>query len=253
MIIDTHTHLDMECNEPYEVMDRACEAGVGFFIIPGTNEANLKIALKIADNRDNVKFLVGIHPENADDYEDKIKVLYNAVGHPKCVGIGEVGLDYYHSDVPKAVQQRCFIKFIDLAHRVNLPVVIHTRNASDDTTQILSDYAEGLTTILHCFTGDKDILRFGIENRAYFSIGGIVTYPNAMHLQSMIEEIPEDRLIFETDSPYLPPTPFRGRRNEPAFMIETIRYVARLTKMDYNRLIKISTKNALRAFNIRDW
>ncbi len=253
MIIDTHTHLDMQYRDPYEVMERAHASGVGFFIIPGTNEKNLKIAVKIAENRDNVKFLVGIHPEDADDYENKIQSLCSVTGHPKCIGIGEVGLDYDHSDVPKIIQKNCFIKFIELACRCNFPIVIHTRNAAEDTIGILSDYAKQLTIILHCFTGDNDILKFGIENRAYFSIGGIATYPKAVNLQSLIGKIPEDRLIFETDSPYLPPIPFRGKRNEPAFIVETIRYVSRLTKISCNQLVKLSTKNALRAFKIHDW
>ncbi|GMT43331.1 MAG: hydrolase TatD [bacterium] len=250
MVIDTHTHLDLEeFDDTDEVIIRARSAGVNRFILPGTTAANLRKAVKIAEIP-GIWYLVGIHPEDADGYKEHFDYLTKMAEHPKCAGIGEIGLDYYHSDIPKSVQKDCFEKFLKIASDLFLPVVIHTRNAAADTLEILSNYKDSLTIIFHCFTGDKKIFEFGVKNGSYFSIGGIVTYPKAGNLQNMVSEIPINRLIFETDAPYLAPVPYRGRRNEPAFIVETIRYVSKLLDIDYSCLVEISTNNAFNAFKI---
>lgn len=250
MIIDTHTHLDLgEFDDPYEAINRAKHAGVNYFILPGTTLSNLKKAIKIAET-DGIWYLVGVHPEDAYNYEKDLGYFTEKAREAKCAGIGEVGLDYYHSDVPKHIQKACFERFLKIATELSLPVVIHTRDATDDTLEILSRYTDSLKIIFHCFTGDEKILEFGIKYGTYFSIGGIITYPKAEKLQKAAKSIPLSKLLFETDAPYLAPIPYRGRRNEPAFIVETIKYTSRLLNIDYEQLVRISTDNAFRAFNI---
>ncbi len=250
MVIDTHTHLDLdEFDDPYEAINRARQAGVNYFILPGTTLPNLKKAIKIAET-DGIWYLVGIHPEDADNYEKDLGYLADKAREAKCAGIGEIGLDYYHSDVPKHIQKACFRQFLEIAKELSLPIVIHTREATKDTLEILSRFTNSLTIIFHCFTGDEKILEFGNKHGNYFSIGGIITYPKAKILQEAVKKIPLSKLLFETDAPFLAPIPYRGRRNEPAFIVETIKYTSRLLNIDYEQLIRISTDNAFRAFNI---
>ena len=246
-MIDTHCHLDA-CEPPVaELVGRARAAGVDRLATVGTDGASIRHALSAADDHDEVVAIVGRHPHETVGFDElALEEIERAAAHPRARAIGETGLDYYRDYAPRGDQRRAFEAQLELAARVGLPVVIHTRAAEDDTFAILREHAEaGPAVILHCFSA-PDWLEECVERGYVCSFAGNVTYPKATDLQRAASELPGELLLVETDSPYLAPQPVRGRPNEPANVMHTARFVAELRGVEYEELERIVDENAAR-------
>jgi len=257
MIIDTHIHLDDDrYNEDLDaVIARAKEGGVEKFIIPGADPSTLDKAVKIAEAYDDVYFAVGVHPYDKEAFYELDFEKY--VDHKKCVAIGECGLDYFRlegSDEEKAeekrVQKEVFAAQIALAKKYKKPLIVHIRDASNDSKALLLESGAGeVGGVLHCFNADEQLLSLADEN-FYFGIGGVLTFKNAKKLVNVLPKIPKERLIIETDGPYLTPTPHRGERNEPLYTTFVAQKMADLLEIPRDEIEELTTKNALKLFHI---
>ena len=253
MIIDTHTHLDDErYNQDLdEVIKRAKEAGVEKFIIPGADPKTLPRAIEIANSYDDVYFAVGVHPYDAKNYNREY--LEEFITHPKCVAVGECGLDYYRlpedketKEQEKELQKEVFINQINLASKYNKPLIVHIREANKDSFDILQEHAK-TPGVLHCFNASELLLDLAKKD-FYFGIGGVLTFKNAKKLVEVLPKIPNDKLLLETDSPYLTPHPYRGKRNEPAYTTLVLEKMAEVKNMPKEELENIILENTYRLF-----
>lgn len=257
MIIDTHIHLDDEryLEDFDEMMTRARDKGVKAFIIPGAHPGTLERAVTIADNHDDVYFAVGVHPYDLDGFEEFD--FYQYISHPKCVAIGECGLDYFRlegSDEEKHAEKKrqsdAFRKQIRIAKEVNKPLIVHIRDASHDSKMILlEEHAETIGGVLHCYNADEELLSLSKQG-FYFGIGGVVTFQNAKKLVNVLPKIPHDKLLIETDGPYLTPHPHRGTRNESAYTSIIAEKMGELLNIPTESICSITTSNAMRLFDI---
>lgn len=257
MIIDTHVHLD---NEKYyddldDVIKRAKQNGVERFIIPGADPQTLDRAIDISSKYDNVYFAVGVHPYDVDLFETLDFDKY--VNHDKCVAIGECGLDYFRLKGDSAQKQQIknrqkyvFQQQIMLAKQYHKPLILHIRDASNDAKEILiKNNAKEVGGVLHCYNADEQLLSLSKDN-FYFGIGGVLTFKNAKKLVNVLPKIPLDKLLIETDAPYLTPEPYRGKRNEPAYTTFVVQKISELLDIDNTFISDITTKNAKQLFNI---
>jgi TatD DNase family protein len=246
-VIDTHCHLDA-CEPPVaELVGRARAAGVARLATVGMNGASIEHALVAAEGHEEVVAIVGRHPHETKGFDDLgLEEIERAAAHPRARAIGETGLDYYRDYAPRPDQRRAFEAQLELAARVELPVVIHTRAAEDDTFAILREHDGSLpAVIMHCFSA-PDRLDECVERGYLCSFAGNVTYAKATDLQDAARELPGDLILVETDSPYLAPQPVRGRPNEPANVTHTARFVAELRGMAYEELERVVDANAER-------
>jgi TatD DNase family protein len=235
-VIDSHTHLDSTPGTDGEIVARAREAGVTRILTVGTNAQSARAALAAADAHDEVFAAVGHHPNNATGYTDEhTDQLREFARHPKCVAIGETGLDHYRDYAPHADQERAFRAQIGLARELGKPLVIHTRAADDDTIATLAHEADDLTVILHCFSMPAR-LQECLAHGWWISFAGNVTYPKARELAHAAEQVPLDRMLVETDAPYLTPQAVRKERNQPAYVVHTARFVAERRGLSYAAL-----------------
>jgi len=251
MIIDTHTHLDNEkyINDIDEVIKNSKEKGVEKFIIPAASPKDLPRAVKLAEKYDDVYFAVGVHPVDIVYFE--YKYLTEFINHPKCVAVGEIGLDYYHNKDSKDYQIEFFQEQLDIAIEYNKPVIIHIRDASNDSLNILEQYVKNypnLKGVLHCYNADEQLLK--LQNNFYYGIGGVITFKNGKKLTNVFPKIPKNRVLIETDSPYLTPHPYRGKRNEPAYTTLIRDTIADLWNTTPQEVENITTKNAKELFKI---
>ncbi|AXH09994.1 hydrolase TatD [Malaciobacter halophilus] len=255
MIIDTHCHLDHEqySQDVHEVISNALKSNVKGFLIPGADPKDLPKAVELAQQYDEVYFSVGVHPYDAQAYDEE--VLRKYVSHPKCIAIGECGLDYFRlpedeSEKEEEIkrQKEVFIKQVNFAREVNKPLIIHVRNASNDSKKILLDNKAGeVGGVLHCFNADEQLLSLANEN-FYFGIGGVLTFKNARKLVQVLSKIPKEKIVVETDGPYLTPHPFRGKRNEPSYTNYVVEKIAELLEMEVDEVKTLTTKNAKTLF-----
>ncbi len=247
-MVDTHCHLDACDDAPSELVQRARDAGVGRIATVGTDGASIERALETASTHDEVAAIVGRHPHAAGGFDaSDLEEIERAAGHPEALAIGETGLDYYRDLAPRADQRRAFEAQLELASRVDLPVVIHTRAAEEDTFALLADQAGELTVIMHCFSA-PDRLEECVDRGYICSFAGNVTYPKAGALQTAARDLPGELLLVETDSPYLAPQPVRGKPNEPANVVRTAEHVAELRRISYSELEDLVERNAARVF-----
>ena len=245
-MIDTHAHLDA-CADPADVVvGRAREAGVDRIVSVGTHASSWRDTLAIAERHDGVVAALGIHPHEAAEDGD-VDALRDALAHPKAVAVGETGLDYFREYAPHADQQRLFAEQLALAAELGKPVVVHTRDADADTLDRLVR-AEG-TVVLHCFSSPR-LLDTALERGWYVSFAGNVTYPKAVELRAAARRVPRDRLLAETDSPYLAPQPVRGKPNEPANVVYTLAALAEARGEDVAELERQIDANASAAFGL---
>ena len=257
MIIDTHIHLDdNRYDEDLDaVLERAREGGVERFIIPGADVSTLEKAVSIAERYDDVYFAIGVHPYDKEGFDENYFTKY--VGHKKCVAIGECGMDYFRlegsdeeKEREKEEQKRVFVAQIELAKKYKKPLIVHIRNASYDAKMLLLEHnAQEVGGVLHCFNADDELLSLANEN-FYFGIGGVVTFKNAKKLVNILPRIPKEKLIIETDGPYLTPTPHRGERNEPFYTTFVAQKMAEILEMSKEEIENLTTKNAQNLFNI---
>ena len=254
MIIDTHCHLDDERynDDIDEVIKRAKEAGVERFIIPGADPKTLKRAVELSQRYDEVYFSVGVHPYDAQHYDRDF--LEPFVHHKKCVAIGECGLDYYRLPEgeeaiahEKRLQKEVFVDQIEWAKSVKLPLIVHVRESSDDCLTLLEKHAGDQGGVLHCYNANESLLKLADKN-FYYGIGGVLTFKNAKKLINVYPKIPQDKLIIETDAPYLTPHPYRGKRNEPLYTQHVALKMSELSNMDQSHLEEMTTHNAQRLF-----
>lgn len=254
MIIDTHCHLDNDrYNEDLEeVLQHAKEKGVGKFIIPGADPKSLEKAVAYAERYEHIYFAVGVHPYDAENYDKNY--LEQFARHPKCVAIGECGLDYFRLpegenaiEKEKAMQKEVFIDQILWAKEIGKPLIVHVRESSVDCLALLEQYAGEKGGVLHCYNADESLLKLAKKN-FYYGIGGVLTFKNAKKLINVYPKIPIDRLVIETDAPYLTPHPHRGERNEPAYTSLVAEKMATLSALSYSEIERISTNNAERLF-----
>ncbi len=255
MFIDTHVHLDNEqyCDDVDEVVERALTSLVDTFIIPGADPQTLDRAVWLSEKYSSIYFSVGVHPYDIDSFSEEIFEKYT--GHPKCVGVGECGLDYYRlegSDTQRSMlkdrQKDIFIRQIEIAKECKKPLIVHIRDASSDAKEILLREGAGeIGGVLHCYNADEQLLALADHN-FYFGIGGVATFKNAKKLVDLLPRVPVDRVIFETDAPYLTPHPHRGKRNEPAYIPLIVDRVAQILNLEPKVLGEISSKNAKELF-----
>ena len=242
MFIDTHCHLtDNYCNgtDNNDIISRAKNAGVETLICPTADPEDISAALKLAQKHNNVFCTIGIHPEHAP--ADATKYLTDDVlTNPCVVGIGEIGLDYHYNQETRNQQIQMFEQQLDIARKYNLPVAIHTRDAEDDTADILTGDVGG---VMHCFTSSWNLAKTMLDRGFYFSASGILTFKNAADLRETFAKIPLDRIVIETDAPYCAPVPYRGQVCEPAMVIETARVLAQIKGISLEELEAILMKN----------
>lgn len=248
MLVDSHCHLEYDglVDDQAAALDRAREAGIEAFLNISTKRAEWTQVVGTARSEDDVFASVGIHPHNADDHLDLTREeLLEATRDPKVIGIGETGLDYYYDHSDRAAQQRLFRLHIDVAREVQLPVIIHTRDAEEDTLAILEDeLGKGaFPALIHCFTASAEFGRQVLDLGLSVSISGIVTFKSARELQDFAREIPQDRLLVETDSPFLAPVPHRGKPCEPGFVRDTAQFIADLRSEPLGELARYTTQN----------
>jgi TatD DNase family protein len=245
-VIDTHTHLDRGPAPEAELVAAAREAGVNRILTIGIDERSRRAALAAADTYDEVFAAIGHHPNNATGYDDAITAeLREQAVHPRCLAIGETGLDDYRDYAPRPDQERAFRAQIDLARELQKPLVIHTRAAEDDTIATLANHADGLEVILHCFSMPGR-LEECLDRGWWISFAGNVTYPKAEDLAAAAERVPLDRLLVETDAPYLTPQPVRKHGNQPAYVVHTAQFVADRRGIAYEELEAAVEANAAR-------
>jgi TatD DNase family protein len=252
MLIDSHCHLDDKQFDPDrdEVIARAREAGVEHMMAIGTGNGppDLECALRLARQHDFIYATVGVHPHDASKATPETFAAMEALaGEAKVLAIGEIGLDYHYDFSPRDVQRDVFVTQLKLAGRAGKPIVIHTREAWEDTLLVLREQNGSAwrcpTGIIHCFSGGPTEARQALDLGFYLSFGGVLTFPKAEALRDAARMTPEDRLLVETDAPYLAPVPKRGKRNEPAFMVETARRLAEVRGVAPERIAEATTAN----------
>ena len=233
-MIDSHTHLEF-CDPPdAELVEAAVEAGVTRLVTVGTNGLTCRAALQAAEAFPQVYAAIGRHPNEATGFDDAdLAELHALASHPRCVAIGETGLDYYRDHAPRTDQQRAFEAQIELARETGKPLVIHTREAADDTLRTLRERAGGLKVILHCFSMPDRIEECVAEEDWWISFAGNLTYPKAEALRTAALRVPAERLLVETDAPFLSPQPVRGKPNQPAHVALTAQALAAERRMSY--------------------
>ncbi len=253
-LIDSHCHLDFPdfADDLDGVVARAAQAGVERMTTISTRVAQAAGLRAIAERFPAVYFTVGTHPHHAaEEPETDAAAIRALAAHPKCVGIGEAGLDYHYNYAPPDVAKRVFRGQIALARELKLPLVIHAREADDDVAAILRDeMGQGaFTAVLHCFTSSRSLAEVGLELGLCVSFSGVLTFKNSADLRALARDIPLDRLLVETDAPYLAPVPRRGARNEPAFVVDTARVLAEAKGVDFATLAAATRANTLRLFS----
>lgn len=253
-LIDSHCHLDYPglAEDLGSVLARANGAGVRLLLSIGTRVQKFEQILAIAERHDNVFCTVGTHPHNAADEPDvTADELVRLARHPKVVGIGEAGLDYHYDLSPRAEQARSFRIHIEAARETGLPLVIHSRDAEADTAAILEDeMGKGrFKPLLHCFSSRQELAMRGLELGAYVSFSGILTYKNAEDIRATARLVPMDRLLVETDAPYLAPVPYRGKTNEPSFVVKTLEKLAEVKDVTPSDMARTTSANFFALFD----
>jgi TatD DNase family protein len=253
MLVDSHCHLDFPdfADEREAIVARARAAGIGRMVTISTRVRKFPQVLEIAEQFDEVYCSVGTHPHNADEELDvTADELVRLAAHPKVVAIGEAGLDYHYDKAPRDAQVQGLRTHIAAARITGLPLVIHARSADDDMAAILAEETGkgAFPFILHCFSSDRELAEIGVELGGYVSFSGILTFKNSTELRAIAADVPRDRLLVETDAPYLAPVPFRGKRNEPSFVAQTAAVLAQTIGVSEPEIAEITTDNFFRLF-----
>lgn len=256
MLFDTHAHLYAgQFDKDREAMiERAFEAGVSRIVVVGIDEDTIPLAIDLAEKYESIYATVGWHPKEAIHYRaHHLDYLRKMSEHEKVVALGEMGLDYYWDTSPKDVQHEVFREQIRLAKEVDLPIIIHNRESTDDVIRILQEEDAGqVGGIIHCYSSTVENLDVFLDMNFYISLAGPVTFKNAQEPKEVAKHIPLERLLIETDAPYLAPHPYRGKRNEPAYVTKVAEEIATLRGMDYDEICQITTNNALDVYRINE-
>jgi TatD DNase family protein len=253
MLVDSHCHLDFPEFAPElgDVVARAKTAGVGVCVTIGTKLPQFPNVRAVAERFPDVWCSVGIHPHEAEHEPlDGPEILIEHAGHPKVVGIGESGLDYYYERSPREAQRANFRHHVAASRVTGLPLIVHTRDADDDTIAILEDEMARapFTGLLHCFTGTRRLAEAALALGFYISASGIATFKNSAELRAVLKDVPPDRLLVETDAPYLAPLPYRGKRNEPSYVVEVAKVLAEVRGVSFEEISRQTTENFFKLF-----
>ena len=257
MFVDSHCHLEFDqlYADHEGVMARARAAGVGIVTTIGISKPHFAKTIELAERTADVYFCLGVHPHEAEKENEDITVdeLVALAQHPKMIGIGETGLDYFYMHAPREAQQRVFRTHIRAAIQTGLPLVIHTRDAEDDTIRILHEERAGnedkLRGILHCFSSNRAMADYGLEIGFTISVSGMLTFNKSENIREIVRDVPLDRLLIETDSPFLAPVPKRGKPCEPAYVVHTAKCLADLKGVPLSEIERITTENFFTLFN----
>jgi len=251
MFIDSHCHLDFPAlmNDHDGVVARAKSVGVSLMVNVATKKTEFQKFLATADRYKEVYCCLGVHPHYASDPQENVSEedIVRAVEHPKAIGIGETGLDYFYNFAPHDLQEACFRRHLRAAKKTGLPVVIHSRDAEDDTLRILRD-EERVSGVLHCFSSKRCLAEEGLHLGLYISLSGILTFKKSEELRAIVRDVPMDRLLIETDSPYLAPVPFRSKTCEPAYVVKTAEVLAQIKGVSVDAIERQTTENFFRLF-----
>jgi len=255
MLFDTHVHLNskMYKGDLEEVIARALEAGVTRMAVIGFDARSNARAIELAEQYEFIYAVVGIHPSDAKSAtEDGWVVLREQLKHPKVVALGECGFDYYHDTSFNDIQREVFKKQLEIAKEVEIPIVVHMRDSVVDTYEMLRDEGKGLSGVLHCYSGDVEMMHKFLDLGFYIGLDGPVTFKNAHSVHEVAKAVPFNRLVIETDGPYLTPAPYRGKRNEPAYVSYVAEKIAELRELSYEEVCRITTENALTMYRIKE-
>ncbi len=249
-MIDTHSHIDMLEN-PEQAVETAAALGVEAIILPCAYPKDIDKIFDLTQKFENVYGLLGVHPSEAKDWEDtlieKIKLYAQ---NPKIKGIGEIGLDYYWDKSFNDIQKEVFIKQIELANELNLPICVHDRDAHKDTFDILKSHNKTSKVVMHCFSGSVEFAKECVKEGWYLALGGVVTFKNAVKTKEVAKEIPLENLLIETDAPYLTPVPHRGKENRPEYVRFVAEEIAKIREVSFEEIDKITTRNAKKVYNL---
>lgn len=254
MLIDSHAHLEMPDfrRDLNEVLQRAQDSGVQFIFTVGTEQRDWKRALEIAQSYSWIYAILGVHPHNAKEIDEKTySILKNLCKHEKVRAFGEIGLDFFRNHSPRNIQLQRFREQIALARELKLPIVVHDREAHQETLEILrSEKGWENGGVIHCFSGDAEMAKACIDMGFYISIPGSLTYKNAGPYHEMVKKLPLDSLLIETDAPFLTPVPFRGKRNEPGYVRYTAQKISEIKQVPFEKVAEATTQNALKVFRL---
>ncbi len=255
MLIDSHSHLEMPAfkGDLEQVIQRAKASGVEYIFTVGTEKKDWTRALEIAHSNPSVYAILGVHPHNAKEIDEKAySTLRKLCEDEKVRAYGEIGLDFYRNLSPRDVQLKRFQEQIVLAKELRLPIVVHDREAHEETLEVLkSERAEECGGIIHCFSGDYKMAKECIEMGFYISVPGTITFKNAGGFQEIIKRLPLESLLIETDAPFLAPAPFRGKRNEPSYVRYTAQKVAEIKNVSFEKVAEVTTENALGVYRLK--
>lgn len=253
MLIDSHAHLDDErfdLDREY-IIENLQKNGIELVVNIGADIHSSKASVELAEKYKNIYAVVGVHPHEVKDMnENSLAEIEKLAKNKKVLAIGEIGLDYHYDNSPRDIQRKRFREQINLAKKLNLPIVVHSREADADILQILKEESQELRAIIHCFSSDRAQLKEYLELGFYIAIGGPVTFKKTDELKEVVKVVPLDKLLLETDAPYLAPTPYRGKRNEPMFVKETAKLIAELRGITLEDLTLQTNKNTKKIFNI---
>lgn len=249
MIIDTHCHLDIKDYDNLEEVIKNMEGN--YMIASGYNLESNKHVIELVNKYDNIFGTIGLHPSDVtEDYESDLLFIESNINNPKIVGVGEIGLDYYWEKDNKELQKKVFIKQIELARKYNKTIVIHSREAILDTYNILDEYLGNNKAVLHCYSSNIEMAKRFKKFNIKFGIGGVLTFKNSSKLKEVVKELDLSDLLLETDSPYLTPEPYRGKKNEPSYTKYVAESIAKIKEVEYEKVLEITTQNAISQFDL---
>ena len=249
MIIDTHCHLNIKDYDNLEEVIKNMEGN--YMIASGYNLESNKHVIELINKYDNIFGTIGLHPSDVtEDYESDLLFIESNINNPKIVGVGEIGLDYYWEKDNKELQKEVFIKQIELARKYNKTIVIHSREAILDTYNILDEYLGNNKAVLHCYSSNIEMAKRFKKFNIKFGIGGVLTFKNSSKLKEVVKELNLSDLLLETDSPYLTPEPYRGKKNEPSYTKYVAEAIAKIKEVEYEKVLEITTQNAISQFDL---
>ncbi|MBQ8871160.1 MAG: TatD family hydrolase [Bacilli bacterium] len=249
MIIDTHCHLDIKDYDNLEEVIKNMEGN--YMIASGYNLESNKHVIELVNKYDNIFGTIGLHPSDVtEDYESDLLFIESNINNPKIVGVGEIGLDYYWEKDNKELQKEVFIKQIELARKYNKTIVIHSREAILDTYNILDEYLGNNKAVLHCYSSNIEMAKRFKKFNIKFGISGVLTFKNSSKLKEVVKELNLSDLLLETDSPYLTPEPYRGKKNEPSYTKYVAEAIAKIKEVEYEKVLEITTQNAISQFDL---
>ena len=251
-MIDTHSHINMlETITPDEALQNAAANGIEKIIVPAANPADFTGIIELINKYNNVYGMLGIHPSDAKDWNDNIiEDIKKLAENKKIIAIGEIGLDYYWDKSYNNLQKEVFIKQIKLANELNLPIDVHDREAHKDTFDILKEYNKCSKVVMHCFSGSVEFAKECIKEGWYLGIGGVVTFKNAVKMKEVVQAVPLEHILLETDAPYLTPVPHRGKENQPAYVKFVAEEIAKLKQINIDKVIEVTNDNSNTIFKI---